>query len=79
MLGVPSQEHVTVEDLPVHLQISSHLPLPLPVKIIYFKMQGMSIVGVKMYIVITTLFKYCTIFCNLDDTRGDWFNLMAYL
>lgn len=42
MLGLPPHEHVTIESLPVHLLISSHLPPPLPVKIIYFQIQVMS-------------------------------------
>lgn len=43
LLGFPSHEHITVEGLPIYLHISSHLSPPLPVKIIYSQMQGMSL------------------------------------
>lgn len=67
MLDFPSHEDVALEDLHVPLSISSHLPPPLPVKITYFHMQGMSKNGHK-YVVITALFKWA-IFCkNLEGT-----------
>ena len=47
VLDFPSHEHVAVEGLHVHLHVSSHLSPPLPVKITYFHMQGMSINGHK--------------------------------
>lgn len=69
MLGFPSHERVTIEGLPVHLHISSHLPLTSSCKdnLLSNARNEHKWAQRCSYTVITTLFKWA-IFCNnLND------------